>query len=218
MIRKMKLNKKLHREQKGKRMGQMMCHISLLLLLAIMGAGCGNNAVDPVTTSANTSDDPFENLSDNDVANNSFDDVTNDAEVVNNPTDSDVPVMTTQPEEVSANNAVTFSVDDVTDVNNNIYIANMSGKNITSLYLTFHVESMNEIEVLGEESLKDGSLFTYVTTDMRTLVNQANLSLTIRGVLRDGEEISFGTVNVINPSGMTLVLSTNEEGYYVYVD
>ena len=91
----------------------------------------------------------------------------------------------------------------------------MSGKNITSLYLTFHVESMNEIEVLGEESLKDGSLFTYVTTDMRTLVNQANLSLTIRGVLRDGEEISFGTVNVINPSGMTLVLSTNEEGYYV---
>lgn len=107
---------------------------------------------------------------------------------------------------------------------NCIYIANMSGKDIAVLTLTFSEGEVLGREILGGEVLKDGELFTYVATDINALQEATGLKLTVTATAKDDTVMSFPEVRVINPSGCTVVLSRgqstseNQAGYEVYIE
>ncbi len=107
---------------------------------------------------------------------------------------------------------------------NCIYIANMSGKDIAVLTLTFSEGEVLGREILGGEVLKDGELFTYVATDINALQEATGLKLIVTATAKDDTVMSFPEVRVINPSGCTIVLShgqstsENQAGYEVYIE
>lgn len=102
--------------------------------------------------------------------------------------------------------------------NDNIYIANMSGKDLTALTFTFTAGSIQNQNILGESKLNDGKMFVFTVSDMITLRNAKNLKLSATGTLRNGDEIDFGTISVVDPAGMTLVLSSDNGEYGMFID
>lgn len=105
----------------------------------------------------------------------------------------------------------------IESISNCLYIANMCGKDIESLSITFNAGSLQSTEILGEENLSDGELFTYVIEDMNSLRTAESLSLSINAVAADETVLVFPEVSIMDPSQMTMVLSVEEEGYYMYV-
>lgn len=107
---------------------------------------------------------------------------------------------------------------------NCIYIANMSGKDIEFLTLTFSEGETAGREILNGEILMDGSLFTYMAADMNVLQQASGLKLTVTATAKDETVMEFPQVRVINPSGCTVILSRgestseNQAGYEVYIE
>lgn len=107
---------------------------------------------------------------------------------------------------------------------NCIYIANMSGKDIAVLTLTFSEGEIRGGEILGGEILKDGDLFTYTAADISALQEATGLKLTVTATAKDDTLMTFPEVRVINPAGCTVVLSRgqstseNQAGYEVYIE
>lgn len=107
---------------------------------------------------------------------------------------------------------------------NCIYIANMSGKDIAVLTLSFSEGEVLGREILGGEVLKDGELFTYVAADINALQEATGLKLIVTATAKDDTVMAFPEVRVINPSGCTVILSRgqstseNQAGYEVYIE
>lgn len=107
---------------------------------------------------------------------------------------------------------------------NCIYIANMSGKDIAVLTLTFSEGEIRGGEILGGEVLKDGELFTYAAADINALQEATGLKLTVTATAKDDTVMAFPEVRVINPSGCTVILSRgqstseNQAGYEAYIE
>lgn len=107
---------------------------------------------------------------------------------------------------------------------NCIYIANMSGKDIAVLTLTFSEGEIRGGEILGGEVLKDGELFTYTAADINALQEATGLKLTVTATAKDDTLMTFPEVRVINPAGCTVVLSRgqstseNQAGYEAYIE
>lgn len=107
---------------------------------------------------------------------------------------------------------------------NCIYIANMSGKDIAVLTLSFSEGEVLGREILGGEVLKDGELFTYVAADINALQEATGLKLIVTATAKDDTVMAFPEVRVINPSGCTVILShgqstsENQAGYEVYIE
>ena len=107
---------------------------------------------------------------------------------------------------------------------NCIYIANMSGKDIEFLTLTFSEGETAGREILNGKILMDGSLFTYMAADMNALQQASSLKLTVTATAKDETVMEFPQVRVINPSGCTVILSRgestseNQAGYEVYIE
>lgn len=98
---------------------------------------------------------------------------------------------------------------------NTMLILNLSGVDLYDLSLSFS-ESMDQQEILGEDKLKDGSYFVYTLENMDSLKNARNLKLGVIGEDKK-EEYDFGSISVIDPSNMVLVLTRNQDGYYMYI-
>lgn len=107
---------------------------------------------------------------------------------------------------------------------NCIYIANMSGKDIAVLTLTFSGGEIRGGEILGGEILKDGELFTYTAADINALQEATGLKLTVTATAKDDTVMTFPEIRVINPAGCTVVLSRgqstseNQAGYEAYIE
>ena len=115
-------------------------------------------------------------------------------------------------------------IDSLTDTGNCIYIANLSGKDIEALNLTFIGGEARSGEILGEEVLRDGNMFTYVAADMSTLQEVSGLRVSVTAVAKDDTIMNFPEIRLINPAGCIIVLSRctpteeNPEGYEMYVE
>ena len=98
---------------------------------------------------------------------------------------------------------------------NTMLILNLSGVNLYDLTLSFS-EGMEQQEILGEDKLKDGSYFVYSLENMDSLKSAKNLKLSVVGEDKK-EEYDFGSISVIDPSNMVLVLTRDQDGYYMYI-
>ncbi|HOO79383.1 MAG TPA: hypothetical protein PLQ04_03250 [Lachnospiraceae bacterium] len=124
--------------------------------------------------------------------------------------------------EASAEAAVSdnISLDDLTELEdggNCLYIANMTGKNITNLSITFNAGSLNNMEILNGDTLKDGSLLTYSIVDMSSLQSESQLTLSVNAVGRDNKSMVFPEISIVDPSHMRVVLIQTEDGYAMYL-
>lgn len=105
---------------------------------------------------------------------------------------------------------------------NDIYIANMSGKDIESLTFIFSTD-VGARDILGEEELKDGNLFVYTAADINALQQATGLRLKITATADDETVMEFPEIRVINIAGNTIVLSRgqstseNQAGYEAYI-
>ena len=105
---------------------------------------------------------------------------------------------------------------------NNIFIANMSGKDIETLTFTFSTDT-GERDILGEEELKDGNMFVYSAADISSLQQMSGLRLRITATADDETVMEFPEIRVINIAGSTIVLSRgqstsdNQAGYEAYI-
>lgn len=109
-----------------------------------------------------------------------------------------------------------FSVGEA--VESSIDIANMSGIDFTSLTLSFSEGSIQGQNIVGEKSFKDGSMISYAISDITMLKNAKNLTLSVVGATKKGEEIDFGTISVIDPTGMVLVLKQEKKEFSMYIN
>lgn len=101
--------------------------------------------------------------------------------------------------------------------NDKINFINICGRNIDKLYISFNAGSMVNIEVLGFEKLKDGDVFIYTVSDMETLINARSLTLSI-SASSGRKEMDFGTIDIIDPTHINVVLACNKDGYYMYLE
>lgn len=105
----------------------------------------------------------------------------------------------------------------IESISNCLYFANMSGKDLESLTITFSAGTLQGREILGEDDLPDGELFTFVIEDMLSLRNAENLTLSVNAVAADDTVMNFTEIRIIDPAQMTIVLTSGEEGYEMYV-
>ena len=101
---------------------------------------------------------------------------------------------------------------------NNIVFGNISGLDIEKLYITFNTGSVTSLEVLGTEDLKDGTYFSYALTDTDSLKNTDKLVLSVSVETSDKQTISFGDLEIIDASGMNILLSHSKDGYFMYLE
>lgn len=117
--------------------------------------------------------------------------------------------------EINANDAESGNEIYSASEENSMLILNLSGTNLYDLTLSFS-NGMENQEILGEDKLKDGSSFVYAIKDMESLKSAKNLKLSVIGKDKK-EEYDFGSISVIDPSNIVLVLTRNQDGYYMYI-
>lgn len=206
--------------------------LSGMIILAL-AAGCGKD--DEIISDNRISENNVINLgtlSDNeagDISGNIVGSVSDDmtGDVSGNITGS---ISDNILEDVSGNAAGDIT-DDVPEVigigistahSKDIYIANMSGKDIESLTFTFSTDA-GARDILGEEELKDGNLFVYTAADINALQQATGLRLKITATADDETVMEFPEIRVINIAGNTVVLSRgqstseNQAGYEAYI-
>lgn len=96
-------------------------------------------------------------------------------------------------------------------------IGNISGLNINQLYITFNVGNMSNIEILGAETLNDGKSYEYTILDMSSIKSSNKVTLSITA--QSGKKtIDFGSIDIYNPADMNVILATNKDGYFLYLE
>ena len=96
-------------------------------------------------------------------------------------------------------------------------LANLSGLNIDKLYVSFSVGNMQDIEVLGTETLKDGKSFSYTILDTASIKTGGKITLGVTAVAGKNT-IDFGMIDIVDVSNMTVILTKNSDGYCLYLE
>ena len=100
---------------------------------------------------------------------------------------------------------------------NSLNIYNLSGKNIKQLYITFSAGNLKSKEILGDSKLNDGKSYVYSIADMDSLKNAERLTLEINAIGKNEDDISFGTIEIIDPTNMKVVLYSDGDDYGMYL-
>lgn len=101
--------------------------------------------------------------------------------------------------------------------NNKLNVANLSGRNLKDVYVSFNAGNINNLEITGDKNLNDGNKISYTIVDNDELINADNLILTVNAINKKGETISFGDVKIIDSSNMNVVLTYTDNGYQMYI-
>ena len=119
-----------------------------------------------------------------------------------------------------ANNEKTVNMDEYfanMAINNTLNIADLSGKDLKEVYVTFNVGNINNVEITNGKKLKDGEKIKYTIADMESFKNADSIIMTLNGVDKKGDTISYGTVRIVDASNMNVVLTKSEDIYKMYI-
>lgn len=153
------------------------------------------------------------------VSNNSISDNSlSDNSASENSVSDNEAMMSGSPEEATdsvANEATMATTEYKEAADKPLTIGNISGYNINKLYITFDVGNMNNIEILGTETLKDGKSFEYTILDMSSI--KASNKVTLSITAESGKKIlDFGSIDIYNPADMTIILAADGDEYHLY--
>lgn len=121
-------------------------------------------------------------------------------------------------EDSASDNQPVVSTDIMVIDNNIIEFSNISGQDIDKLYITFSAGNINNLEVLGVSDLKNGFGFKYGITDMASLKSAGIVTLSITAKSSKGEDMDFGSMEIIDVTDLSVVLSKNSDGYHMYLE
>jgi hypothetical protein len=100
--------------------------------------------------------------------------------------------------------------------NNELTIANLSGRRIDAVYVTFSAGNLKGSEILGKKKLADGGTYTYKISDMQSLREAGVIKLSITVIDKHEKDINFGEIEIVDPNNMTIVLAHEGKKYYMY--
>ena len=100
--------------------------------------------------------------------------------------------------------------------NNELTIANLSGRRIDAVYVTFSEGNLKGTEILGTKKLSDGGTYTYKISDMQSLREAGVIKLSITVIDKHEKDINFGEIEIVDPNNMTIVLAHEGKNYYMY--
>ena len=100
--------------------------------------------------------------------------------------------------------------------NNELTIANLSGRRIDAVYVTFSAGNLKGSEILGKKKLADGGTYTYKISDMQSLREAGVIKLSITVIDIHEKDINFGEIEIVDPNNMTIVLAHEGKNYYMY--
>ena len=100
--------------------------------------------------------------------------------------------------------------------NNELTIANLSGRRIDAVYVTFSEGNLKGTEILGTKKLNDGGTYTYKISDMQSLREAGVIKLSISVIDKHEKDINFGEIEIVDPNNMTIVLAHEGKKYYMY--
>ena len=100
--------------------------------------------------------------------------------------------------------------------NNELTIANLSGRRIDAVYVTFSAGNLKGSEILGKKKLADGGTYTYKISDMQSLREAGVIKLSITVIDKHEKDINFGEIEIVDPNNMTIVLAHEGKNYYMY--
>lgn len=200
-----------------------MKKILVLLTASLILVGCGakGDSISDNLINENPSEihGDFVNLSDSSFTEMSG---TTEDEEIDEDSISDQGISENQPEAVEQSQVdLTPATDPVyaQDENNKMYVANLSGVDIDKLFVSMNVGNLNNTEILGFDDLYDGNSFEYSIDDIDTLKQAGIIKLKVNILTRKGASIDFGEIEVIDPTGIKLILAWNlEDGYYMYLE
>ena len=99
---------------------------------------------------------------------------------------------------------------------NELTIANLSGRRLDAVYVTFSAGNLKGSEILGKKKLADGGTYTYKISDMQSLREAGVIKLSITVIDRHEKDINFGEIEIVDPNNMTIVLAHEGKKYYMY--
>ena len=100
--------------------------------------------------------------------------------------------------------------------NNELTIANLSGRRLDAVYVTFSAGNLKGSEILGKKKLADGGTYTYKISDMQSLREAGVIKLSITVIDKNEKDINFGEIEIVDPNNMTIVLAHEGKNYYMY--
>lgn len=100
--------------------------------------------------------------------------------------------------------------------NNELTIANLSGRRLDAVYVTFSAGNLKGSEILGKKKLADGGTYTYKISDMQSLREAGVIKLSITVIDKHEKDINFGEIEIVDPNNMTIVLAHEGKKYYMY--
>ena len=95
--------------------------------------------------------------------------------------------------------------------------ANLTGCDIVKLQITFNAADIQNLEVLGEKRLYDGTQFTYKSSNLDGLRGATRLKMSVTATAKNATVMYFPEIDILDPAHTNVVLTASDEGWRMYL-
>jgi len=98
-----------------------------------------------------------------------------------------------------------------------VCFANLTGCDIVKLQITFNAADIQNLEVLGEKRLYDGTQFTYKSSNLDGLRGATRLKMSVTATAKNATVMYFPEIDILDPAHTNVVLTASDEGWRMYL-
>ena len=113
--------------------------------------------------------------------------------------------------------AAEMTVEDLLAQDYMVCFANLTGRDIVKLQISFNTGDIQNLEILGEKRLYDGEQFSYQNSMPESFRGATRLKMTVTATAKDATVMLFPEIDVLDPAHVDVVLTTSEDGWRMYL-
>ena len=113
--------------------------------------------------------------------------------------------------------AAEMTVEDLLAQDYMVCFANLTGRDIVKLQISFNTGDIQNLEILGEKRLYDGEQFSYNNSMPESFRGVTRLKMTVTATAKDATVMLFPEIDVLDPAHVDVVLTTSEDGWRMYL-
>ena len=113
--------------------------------------------------------------------------------------------------------AAEMTVEDLLAQDYMVCFANLTGRDIVKLQISFNTGDIQNLEVLGEKRLYDGEQYTYQDNSLQALQGATRLKMSVTATAKDATVMLFPEIDILDPAHTNVVLTTTPEGYQMHL-
>ena len=110
-----------------------------------------------------------------------------------------------------------MTVEDILAQDYMVCFANLTGRDIVKLQITFNAADIQNLEVLGEKRLYDGTQFTYKSSNLDGLRGATRLKMSVTATAKNATVMYFPEIDILDPAHTNVVLTASDEGWRMYL-